>query len=618
MDDDVPAREPTERRDALRRIGAAAAAPWLALPAAAAAAPATAPAGMKVLRYLFPIAETNFDPAQISDIYSTGVVGNIFESPLTYDYLARPMKIKPQLTEGLPEVSADFRRYTLRMRRGILFADDPAFGGQPRELTAADLAYSIRRHFDPRWKSPRYNSLREERILGLEALRKRAVDGGKPFDYDSPIEGLATPDRYTLHITMERPSPRFSYTLAHPGTAGVVAREVVERYGDAVGEHPVGTGPFRLVQWRRSSFIALERNPRFREQLYDEWGDDEISRPIAARLKGRKLPMIDRVEISIVEQSQPQWLAFLANQFEFTGVPYEFATVAVPGGRLAPNLAARGMGVHRMPRADIAYTYFNMEDPVVGGYEPAQVALRRAMSLAYDSDAEIRLLRKHLAIPAQGLSVPQTFGYRSDWRSEMSEHSPARSRALLDLYGWRDVDGDGWRERPDGSRLEVELHINPGDASRQFAEMWKKGMDAVGVRMKFSVGQWPEQLKAARAGKLQMWFLGNTAGSPDSQDILATAFGGSKGSDNLCRFDLPQFNRVYERIQELPDGPDRQAAFDEANRLLVAYMPIKAQVHRLALTLTQPWFVGYRPHPFLYSWWRYVDIDTEKLARASA
>jgi ABC-type transport system substrate-binding protein len=593
--------------------------PVLALAAAALAPPALAAPDMnKVIREVFPVAETGFDPAAVHDLYSGTVIQGIFDTLYTYDYLARPVKIKPQLTTGLPEVSADFQRYTLRLRPGILFADDAAFGGQPRELTAADLAYSLKRHFDPRWKSPRYNGLRDERIAGLEALRKRAVDSGKPFDYDAPIDGLVTPDRYTLQIALERPSPRFSYLLAHPGVSGVVAREVVERYGDATGEHPVGTGPFRLAQWRRSSFIALERNLRFRDEVYDESGDDDIARPIAAQLKGRKLPMVDRVEISIIEQSQPLWLSFLANQFEFTGVPYEFATVAVPGGKLAPNLAARGLRVHRMPRADIAYTYFNMEDPVVGGYTPEQVALRRAISLAYDTDSEIRLLRKHLAIPAQALSVPQTFGYRSDWRSEMSEYSPARARALLDLYGYRDVDGDGWRERPDGSRLELELHINPGDANRQFAEMWKKGLDAVGVRLKFGIGQWPEQLKSARAGKLQMWFLGNTAGSPDSQDILATAFGGAKGADNLCRFDLPQFNRIYERIQQLPDGPDRQAAFDEANRLLVAYMPMKAQVHRLALTLTQPWFVGYRPHPFLYSWWRYVDIDPEQFARASA
>ena len=114
---------------------------------------------LKVLRYAFPIAETGFDPAQISDLYSRTVAANIFEAPLTYDYLSRPARLKPQTAAALPEVSDDGKRFVFEIRPGIFFADDPAFKGVKRELTAADYVYAVKRHYDPQFKSP---SLRSE------------------------------------------------------------------------------------------------------------------------------------------------------------------------------------------------------------------------------------------------------------------------------------------------------------------------------------------------------------------------------------------------------------------------------------------------------------------------
>src|SRR5689334_15032720 len=153
---------------------------------ASAQAPTPKPAD-KVFRYAFPIAETGFDPAQLSDLYSRIVTANIFECLYGYDFLARPAKVVPVLAEGMPEVSADFRTYTIRLRRGIHFADDAAFGGRKRELTAQDVVYTYKRFYDPVTKSPNLSSMLEEKILGLEDLNKRAVETGK-FEYDTPVE----------------------------------------------------------------------------------------------------------------------------------------------------------------------------------------------------------------------------------------------------------------------------------------------------------------------------------------------------------------------------------------------------------------------------------------------
>jgi ABC-type oligopeptide transport system substrate-binding subunit len=240
----------------------------------------------KVLRYAFPIAETGFDTVQLSDLYSRTVTANIFDGLYTYDHLARPFKIKPNTAVGMPEVSPDFRVWTVKIQPGIYFADDPAFNGKKRELVAQDYVYAMKRFFDPRWKAPAFAGLNDLKIVGMAALRESAMKEKKPFDYDSEAEGLRALDRYTIQFKLEKPEPRFLHTITSGDLFGAVAREVVEKYGDDMMGHPVGTGPFRLVEWRRNSKIVLERNPNYRERFYD--AEPNVGRrwPRASRAAG--------------------------------------------------------------------------------------------------------------------------------------------------------------------------------------------------------------------------------------------------------------------------------------------------------------------------------------------
>jgi ABC-type transport system substrate-binding protein len=598
---------------------AAAQAPGLAQPAAPAAAPAPAsPPGLKTLRYAFLIAESTFDPPQITDLYSRTVAVGIFEAPLETEFLAKPARVRPNTAAELPTVSEDFKTFTIRIKPGIYFADDPVFRGQRRELVAEDYVYAVKRHYDPRWKSGNLYFFENAKILGLGELRKKALDERKPFDYDTPVEGLRALDRYTLQIKLGVPTPRFLQNTFDDGSVtGAVAREVVEAYGDKIGEHPVGTGPFRLVQWKRSSRIVLARNPGYREVFYDEHPPEGNARlqDIARTLKGRRLPMVDQVEISIIEEPQPRWLSFLNEEQDvMEQLPADFAETVIPNNKLAPNLAKRGMQMVRYPRADVSVSYFGMEHPVVGGYTPAKVALRRAIALAVDVDREIRLVRRGQAIPAQGMVAPETSAYDPSLKSEMSEFNLARAKALLDMHGYVDKNGDGWREQPDGSPLLLEYSTSPDLQFRQLAEQWKRNMDALGVRIEFKIAKWPEHLKASRAGKLMMWGVG-WSGGPDSDTFLALGYGPNKGAANHARFQLPAFDALYEKQRQMPDGPERRAVIAQANRLMVAYMPYKVHVHRIFTDLAQPWMLGYHRNIFVREFWKYVDIDSAELAR---
>jgi ABC-type transport system substrate-binding protein len=606
------------RRDALRAAASAALLP--ALGGGALAQPATA-ARPKVLRYAFRVAETGFDPAQVNDLYSSTVLANIFESPLTYDFLSRPARVVPNTAVAMPEISADFTTITVRLRPGIFFQDHPAFKGARRELTAQDYVYSIKRIYDPRYKSPRVYLLESAKMLGMSEIRAAALKGAR-FDYDREVDGVRALDRYTLQSRLGEPAPRFTLYLADNSFLGAVAREVCEMYDEKqLMGHPVGTGPFRLADWRRSSRIVLERNPGYREERYDctPPEGDERSAKFAAELRGRKLPMLDRVEIFIVEENQPRWLAFLNEEHDLVDeVPYDLADIVIPGGQLAPGLRKRGIGMDRAPRANIDLALFNMEHPLVGGYTPEKVALRRAISLAYNVNDEIRLVRKGQSVPANSPVAPTVPGFDPGFRSEMSTFSRARARALLDAFGYVDSNGDGWRERPDGSPLVLEMATQPDQLSRQLDELWKKSMSAIGLRIDFKAAKWPENLKNSRAGKLMMWRVGWVAAQPDGDTFLALGYGPNKGQANHARFDLAAFNTLYATQRTLPDGAERERLFHDAKKLLAAWAPYKFLGHRIETSVTHPWVVGFRRHPFMRDFFKYVDIDETARGKANA
>ncbi|MGZ5034198.1 MAG: ABC transporter substrate-binding protein [Usitatibacter sp.] len=568
-----------------------------------------------MLRYAFDVAETSLDPQKVSDTYSMTVNSAIFDTPLDYDYLARPLKLKPLALASMPQISADGMTYTLRVKPGIFFADDPAFGGRKRELVAADFVYSMKRLMDPKLAAPLLAEIEGIVVGSDEALAKARKENR--FDYDAPIEGLKALDRYTWQIKLTKPYYTFIYNLADCRASCAVAREVVEKYGDDVGSHPVGTGPYRLAFWKRSSKLVFEANPNYREEYFDAEpnADDARGQEILAALKGRRLPMIGRIEVSIIEEVQPRWLTFLNGDSDLLfKVPEDFANIGMPNNRIAPNLAKKGIAMEQTPALDLTYVYFNMEDPQVGGYEPEKVALRRAISLAYKTRDEISIIRKGQAIPAQTPYSPGVAGYDPNFRTTANEYDLSKAKALLDMFGYVDRDGDGYREMPDGGRLELKANSTPTARDQQMDELWKRSMDDIGIRISFRKAKWPDLLKESNAGKLMMWQLAGSAAAPDAENWLQTFYGPNAGfKGNRSRFKMAEYDRLYERSRVMPDSPERTRLYQEMAKIIVAYAPIKLHTHRILTDMWYPWVVGFRRTPMLGNhFWKYLDVDPSR------
>ncbi len=573
----------------------------------------------KVIRFALRSGETGFDPQRVDDLYSSAVCSEIFESLLSFDYFARPVKLIPGVVESVPEPEDGGRTYTFRIRPGIYFASDAAFGGKRRELTAADAAYSIKRLRDPRNRAP-YAYLFQGNIVGLDALYEEALATGK-FDYDRAVPGIELLDRYTLRLRLIEPDYTFLYRFTLPQTAPV-AREVIEAYGDDTMAHPVGTGAFRLAEWTRRQKIVLERNPDFRgatlDTTYANLDLPEHRRAVEG-LRGKTLPQLDRVELYPMDTDQPRFLSFMSGYHDLIQeVPLSFVEQAVPGGQLAPALAAAGVERQQAVDPAVWYAQFNMEDPVVGGYTPERVALRRALVLGFDRDQAMSVLEKGQVLPAYGPIPPGLVGYDPDLYTDQQDYDPARAIALLDLYGWVDADGDGWRDQPDGAPLVIDYLYTTGSIGREYAALWEKCLRRLGIRLTARAVQFSDQLRDRKAGKYMLAAGAWSADWPDGGNFLQLLYGPNAPDLNDTRFKLPAYDRLYEQSLLMPASPERDQLYHDMTRLMLAYAPWRLLVYRNWTYLNYPWVLGYLKHPIYHLRLMWLDVDPAMRRRAQA
>lgn len=562
----------------------------------------------KTLKVAFLIAETGFDPQASSDVYSNYVNRVMFDPLFRYDYIARPHKIIPNTAAALPEVADNGKTWTIKVAPGTYFADDPVFKGKKRELTAADYLYSWKRTLDPKMRSPQLDIF-DGKIVGMDALLAKAKETGK-FDYDAPVEGMQLIDKYTLRLKLNYPSYDIVADLTGSGTAAV-AREVVEAYADATGwimANPVGTGPYKLKEWRRGQKIVLDASPTFREVRYPE-SNDPADRALMARFKGKRLPLIGKIEIAVIEEANPRLQAFEKGDIDYLEVPVDLVVnVLEPDNRLKPRFTKAGVTLQRGIQPGITYTWFNMEDPVVGGYTPEKIALRRAIGMAYNVEEETRVIRQGQAEYASQIVPPGVSGHDPKFVGN-TRYDPAAAKALLDKFGYIDRDKNGWRDMPDGKPLVLKKGTVPSALERQYDELWKRNMNAINVKIEFVTQKWPDLLKMARGGQLQMWQLGNRSTSTEGYGFLGLLYGGNAGLANLSRFKLAAYDKAYDASRQLPDGPERAKLMREMSQLVAAYAPWKINAYRFENMIVYPWVEGYKLNVFNIHPWQYLDLD---------
>jgi ABC-type transport system substrate-binding protein len=235
--------------------------------------------------------------------------------------------------------------------------------------------------------------------------------------------------------------------------------------------------------------------------------------------------------------------------------------------------------------------------------------------MAYNSAEDIALLKKGFAIKAESPLPPNVRGYDPRYRSPVP-YDPALANALLDRHGYDGRDPDGFRRAPDGKPLTLTMHSEATVGGRLRDELWRKCLNAIGVRVVFKSDKKTEIIKASRLGTVQMFESNWIADFPDGDNFYQLLYGPNAGRANYARFNLPQYNVRYEKARLLQDGAERNTLYFEMNQLLHAYNPWVPLTHVLSGDLRHPWLKNYKRHPVEFTNWRYLDIDVAQRARS--
>ena len=544
-----------------------------------------------------------FDPAGPTNTSAAAVVELIFDRLLTYDYLARPARLVPMGAEAMPVISDGGKTWTVKLRKGITFASDPAFKGVRRELTAQDVVYTFMRFMDPAQRSP-YQFMMRNKLIGLDDLA-RSAKGGR-LDYDARISGIEALDRYTVQFRLIAPDFRFGYLLAHTAT-GIVAREVVEAYGMDVGRHPVGTGPYILTSWTPGTRAVLDANPAYRGFVWDfAPGADPRDVEIVAQMRGKRMPQIGHIELSIIEEDTAYWLTFLRGDLDVVSLLPRFRATALVGDKLAPDLAAKGISIYRAPLPAVGFTVFNFRDPVVGGLSPERLALRRAIALAYNQDDLVHVVFHDDAERAQMLIPPGVTGYDPAYRSG-NAYDPELANRLLDRFGYK-RGADGFRSLPDGKPLELVRNSYSGGTARDEDLVWQKSMARIGLRIRAEVLSGAETARRSTTCTTMLFGWNWLADYPDGENFMQLLYGPNSNESNAGCYKSEAYDRLYRQAEALRDGAERNLLFIAMSRQAEADTAWVPGVYQRRTVVLQPWVLGHKTHPFLYSILPYVDV----------
>ncbi len=547
--------------------------------------------GEKVLNLVVTADVKGFDPNQASDLYAGNEVARVYEGLLQFHYLKRPYQLEPNLADGMPTVGDGGLSYTFKLKKGVMFHDDACFpNGKGRELTAEDIAYSIKRMGDPKEQSKGW-WLIEGKIAGLDDWRKNGNS-----DYTKEIAGIKVIDKHTIKFTLSRPFPQFLYAFAMPFTYAV-AKEAVTKYGKEFVNHPVGTGPFITGKYNQGNQIVYTKNPNYRTVTYPSEGESGDSAKGFLKAAGQKLPLVDKIVVKIMKEEQTRWLNFLKGNLDAMGIPTEqFTNVMVPGKGLSDKFKKMGVMERKSVGLDVTYTAFNHEHELFKN----NVKLRQAMSLAQDRDMVNKKFYQGISIPAQSITPPNIAGHIDGFVGQYQNLNIVKAKELLSEAGF-----------PEGKGLpEITLHYTYNTKSRQIAEVFQQNMSKIGVKIKPVGVTWPELMKVVNTKQSMMFSMAWGADYPDAENFLQLLYSkNSAPGANGSNYSDPEYDAMFVKASMMEDSPERTALYEKMYKYVSEKVPWILGFHRVGYGLSHGWFKNYKFTEFNHGVAKYYDID---------
>jgi ABC-type transport system substrate-binding protein len=524
-------------------------------------------AAPRIYRHSLDEAPTNLDPVHAATVYANYVIRIAYDTLYAYKYLARPYELTPNLAAAMPEVSDDGLVYTIRLKSGARFIDDPAFpDGKGREVVAEDVVYSLKRHFDPASRSEGA-WLWRDRIVGLDAW------GAAGADYDAEVRGLRALDAHTLRIELTRPYPQLPFTLAQ-GFAAIVPREAVEYYGPELGVHPVGSGPYRVESFDTAR-VVLSANRGYRQEPVDlrAEGYDPALHAFSgvAAIDGRSPPFLDGIEIHFISDDVARWLSFTkGDEIQYTEARNEQVD-QVLASRDPPTLKpelAEGYRLYSGLEGGFVYMTFNFDFPEIGrNPDPVRAArnkaLRCAMISAFDWKERNERFYFGLGQVFPGVIPPVVPEFDPNLSRASVELDLDRARRLLAENGWTP------------ETLPELVYGAVGSVNqRQMYEQFRGFMERIGYPPEKIVWKpYPTigDLQAAwKQSELPLVFHSWSLDFPDAENTLQLFYSKNRSpGSNDSNYANPEYDRLFEQAAVLGPSPERTALYRRMNEILI-------------------------------------------------
>ena len=607
----------------------------------------------KILYSSFSEAPKTLDPAVAYTTASHIITGNVYDTLLEYHFLKRPYELIPALAESVPQSVArpdGGSSYLFRIRDGIFFHSDPCFAlsqpdGRSRKVTASDFAFELARLADPSVNSPLASSFTP--VVGfsqfgerLEALRRAepsfsALPVHEQYRRAGGIAGVLARNDFELEITLSEAKPQILYFFAMPFTTPV-PWEAVAYYNGQQGrehfaDHPVGTGPYRLVLYEKQHRMLLERNdawygstaslPQAPGATFPREIDrqDILSTQIDGDYAGRRLPFIERINFMREREDIPRFNKFLQGYYDEGHIIKESFDAVVQNDALSPQMAARGMRLDKTVEPSIFYIGFNMDDALVGAPagEPGR-KLRQAMSLVIDSKAYLDLFLNARGVLAQTPLPPGIFGYDATYKNPFRQPDLARAQKLLAEAGYR----NGIDARTGAPlRLSFDTPNTTAQALLQY-QFYVAAWRQLGLDVEINATTYNQFQAKVRRGAYQLFTWGWIADFPDPENfffLLECGNAQSKSSGpNTANFCNPEFDRLYHEMKSLPNTERRAGLIKRMLGLLEQERPWIELFHNEEYALSHAWVINSKPMGLSYPTYKYMDVKPEARARLQA
>jgi len=598
--------------------------------------------GKNILYSVFSERPKHLDPAQSYASDESTFTRQVYEPPLQYHYLKRPYELITLTAAEIPKPRFEERGgvtysiYDIRIKPGIKYQPHPGFVAEnlslekgkienltspyslplgTRELKSDDYIYQIKRLAHPQLHSPIFG-LMSEYIVGLKDYEARLKKAAKPGEWldlrQHDIEGVTRIDDYAYRVTLKGRYPQFVYWLAMPFFAPMPweADQFFAQAGMAeknltLDWWPVGTGPFMLSENDPNARMVLARNPNFRGEPYPSEGEPgDAARGMLADA-GKTMPFVDKAVYTREKEAIPLWNKFLQGYYDLSGIGSETFDQAVRislegEAGLSPEMEARGIRLDTTIAPTIFYLGANWLDPVVGGNSERARKLRQALAIAVDWEEYLSIFGNGRGVVSHSPLAPGIFGYRDgkdsvnpvthEWKDGKAQRRPIEAaQKLLSEAGYPDG-----RDAKTGQPLVIYLDTTqrgPGDKS--VIDWWRKQFAKISVQFEPRQTDWNRFQEKLRKGSTQLFIVGWSADYPDPENFMFLLHGpqsrAKSQGENASNYVNPEFDALFEKMRNMPNGPERQQIIDRMNEIF---------------RRDSPWIGGYHPKNFalFHSW----------------